>query len=136
MVVVLDGDGNLLMNLGVLAMVAAAAPRRFVHVVLDNESYQTTGGQPTLSPTSPLDAIALACGYRSASRTNNARDLGAAALRAIASPGPAMLLVKVSPIVLQAPPRISVPPEEMARRFRTAALGVGVRKGAAGERIS
>ena len=36
-VVVLDGDGNVLMAMGTLAMIAAAAPKNFVHVVLDNE---------------------------------------------------------------------------------------------------
>ena len=44
-VVVIDGDGNVLMGLGVLPMVAERAPARFLHVVLDNESYASTGGR-------------------------------------------------------------------------------------------
>ena len=56
--VVFDGDGNLLMNLGVLPLVAALGPRRFVHVVFDNEVYGSTGGQRSISGETRLDRIA------------------------------------------------------------------------------
>lgn len=45
-VVVLDGDGSLLMNLGTLVTVANAAPKNFVHCVCENGSYETNGGVP------------------------------------------------------------------------------------------
>ena len=45
-VVVLDGDGSLLMNLGSLVTIANIAPPNLVHFVLENEVYETTGGQP------------------------------------------------------------------------------------------
>ena len=46
-VVCLDGDGSLLMNLGVLCTIANTAPRNLSVVIWDNESHMTTGGQPT-----------------------------------------------------------------------------------------
>ncbi len=46
-VLVLDGDGSLLMNLGSLVTIAAQAPRNLVHVVLEGDTYDTSGGQPT-----------------------------------------------------------------------------------------
>jgi len=46
-VVVLDGDGSLLMNLGSLATIGLLRPANLVLVVMDNEEYATTGGQPT-----------------------------------------------------------------------------------------
>ena len=46
-VYVLDGDGSLLMNLGSLATVGLLQPANLILVVLDNEAYATTGGQPT-----------------------------------------------------------------------------------------
>jgi thiamine pyrophosphate-dependent acetolactate synthase large subunit-like protein len=46
-VISLDGDGSLLMNLGILATVANAGPRNLAIVVWDNQAHQTTGGQPT-----------------------------------------------------------------------------------------
>ena len=44
---VLDGDGALLMNLGTLVTIAAARPPNLLHVVYNNDAYDTTGGQPT-----------------------------------------------------------------------------------------
>src|SRR5262245_37173307 len=60
-VFVLDGDGSLLMNLGSLATIGLLQPANLVLVVMDNEEYATTGGQPT--PTAhgaDLDATARA----------------------------------------------------------------------------
>ena len=60
-VFVLDGDGSLLMNLGSLATIGLLQPSNLVVIVMDNEEYATTGGQPT--PTAfgaDLDAAARA----------------------------------------------------------------------------
>src|SRR5262249_33829512 len=46
-VFVIDGDGSLLMNLGSLATIGLLQPANLVLVVMDNEEYATTGGQPT-----------------------------------------------------------------------------------------
>jgi phosphonopyruvate decarboxylase len=45
-VIVLDGDGSLLMNLGTLATIAATAPRNLVHFVCENGTYEANGGHP------------------------------------------------------------------------------------------
>jgi sulfopyruvate decarboxylase subunit beta len=46
-VIVLDGDGSLLMNLGSLATIGLLQPKNLLVIVMDNELYATTGGQPT-----------------------------------------------------------------------------------------
>jgi sulfopyruvate decarboxylase subunit beta len=62
-VVVLDGDGSLLMNLGGLSTLARYRPRNLTHVVFDNESLLSVGGFPTATSTgSDLAAIASAAG--------------------------------------------------------------------------
>ena len=62
-VVVLDGDGSVLMNLGGLTTLARYRPRNLVHVVFDNESLLSVGGFPTATSTgSDLAAIAAAAG--------------------------------------------------------------------------
>ena len=62
-VVVLDGDGSLLMNLGGLTTLARYRPKNLVHVVFDNESLLSVGGFPTATSTgSDLAAIAKAAG--------------------------------------------------------------------------
>ena len=62
-VVVLDGDGSLLMNLGGLTTLARYRPKNLLHVVFDNESLLSVGGFPTATSTgSDLAAIAKASG--------------------------------------------------------------------------
>jgi sulfopyruvate decarboxylase subunit beta len=62
-VVVLDGDGSVLMNLGGLTTLARYQPRNLVHVVFDNESLLSVGGFPTATSTgSDLAGIAAAAG--------------------------------------------------------------------------
>ena len=47
--IIIDGDGNVLMAMGVLAMIAASAPKNLLHVCIDNEVYESTGSQSSLS---------------------------------------------------------------------------------------
>ena len=62
-VIVLDGDGSLLMNLGGLTTLARYRPRNLVHVVFDNESLLSVGGFPTATSTgSDLAAMATGAG--------------------------------------------------------------------------
>jgi sulfopyruvate decarboxylase subunit beta len=62
-VIVFDGDGSILMNLGGLTTLARYRPRNMVHVVFDNESLLSVGGFPTATATgSDLAAIARAAG--------------------------------------------------------------------------
>src|SRR5437667_11870740 len=72
-VIVFDGDGSVLMNLGGLTTLARYRPRNLVHVVFDNESLLSVGGVPTATSTgTDLAAIAAAAGVR---RTATARTL-------------------------------------------------------------
>ena len=62
-VIVLDGDGSVLMNLGGLTTLARYRPRNLVHVVFDNESLLSVGGFPTATSTgSDLAAMAKGAG--------------------------------------------------------------------------
>src|SRR5437773_3423460 len=62
-VVVFDGDGSVLMNLGGLTTLARYRPRNLVHVVFDNESLLSVGGFPTATSTgTDLAGIAAAAG--------------------------------------------------------------------------
>lgn len=64
-VVVFDGDGSVLMNLGGLTTLARYRPRNLIHVVFDNESLLSVGGFPTATATgSDLTAIAAGAGIQ------------------------------------------------------------------------
>ena len=117
-VVVLDGDGAMLMKLGTLATVGAEAPSNLVHIVLDNGVHDSTGGQPTVSPGVDFAAAAVACGYRRAVRLDDAGEVEAALRAALKAPGPHMLHVRVRPGSLAKLGRPTVKPPEVARRFK------------------
>ncbi len=62
-VIILEGDGNLLMNIGSLPMAGSLQPRNLLHIVLDNEVYTSTGNQPTISNVIELEEIAKPARY-------------------------------------------------------------------------
>jgi sulfopyruvate decarboxylase TPP-binding subunit len=133
--VVFDGDGNLLMNLGILPMIGGAPvlgagatgdqrPRNLVHIVFDNEVYGSTGNQASPSRHARLDALAAAAGYASTAAVTGAAALGEATAAAMRGRGPSFILAKVTPEE-QPAPRIPYPPEEIRDRFRGALRGLG-----------
>jgi phosphonopyruvate decarboxylase len=120
--IVFDGDGNLLMNLGILAMIAAQRPANFVHLVFDNEVYGSTGNQASLSRGVRLDRLAAAAGFATAAAVTEPWALEAALQAALAAPGPHFVLVKVTPEEADVP-RIPYTPAALRDRFRAAVLG-------------
>jgi sulfopyruvate decarboxylase subunit beta len=83
-VVVLDGDGSLLMNLGTLSTMARSAPRNLVHVVFDNRSYLSAGNSPTATATgADLEGIARASGIPRAGSARSVEEFRAAFLSAL-----------------------------------------------------
>lgn len=114
---VLDGDGNLLMNLGILPMVGALAPAGLVHCVFDNEAYGSTGNQASPTRASRLDRLAAAAGYRRVAAATGPEAIGAALEQMLAEPGPHFLLVKVTTDEADVP-RIPHAPHAIRDRFR------------------
>ena len=62
-IVLLDGDGACLMRLEAMATIGHYQPSNLTHIIIDNESYESTGAQATLSPSVNFAEIARACGY-------------------------------------------------------------------------
>ena len=116
-VVVLDGDGNVLMSMGTLAMISAAAPKNFVHVVIDNEVYESTGSQKTLSNSIQLEEVARSAGYKIVKKTSDIKTLKQSFGELLNSEGPSFLLVKVSPSFDPQTGRVIHSPVEIKQRF-------------------
>jgi phosphonopyruvate decarboxylase len=95
-VVVLDGDGAVLMKMGVLGTIGHYQPDRFVHVILDNEAHESTGGQATVSSTMDFCTVAAGCGYRNLWRCDTAEGLTSAVKAAREAQGPNLVHMKVS----------------------------------------
>jgi len=95
MVWVIDGDGAALMHAGNLATAGHYAPRNLRHVILDNQSHDSTGGQPTVSPSVNFMDLAKANGYRSAALARSKSEFLGALRTFKATSGPAVLSVSV-----------------------------------------
>lgn len=123
-VVVFDGDGNVLMNLGTLGSVAAAGVANFYHVVFDNAAHASTGDQRTISDRVPIERVAGAAGYRTAARVGRETNLDSALATFFGGTGPAMLLVEVERGNQPGITRVELSPTDLTARFRRAASGV------------
>ncbi len=116
-VVVVDGDGAALMKLGALATIGYYQPASLLHIILDNESHDSTGGQATSSPIVDFATLAAAANYRNAISLESRADLTDAIKRLRKEPGPTLLHVKIragSPKNLGRP---TVKPHEVKERF-------------------
>ncbi len=119
-VVALDGDGNLLMGFGGLALVGGLKPPNLYHLVLDNGCYATTGGQPALSRNVDLSAAAAGAGYTWARRCFSDDHPRESLESWLAATGPALLDVAVEAEDPDPAERIPLTPVEMAARLRAA----------------
>ena len=122
-VLVLTGDGDMLMGLGSLATVAVQKPANLAIVVLDNERYGETGMQPTHTAHGvDLAAMARAAGIAVAGTARDQAELEAALPAIRAAPGPLFYAIKVraEPLPFALPPKDGA---YLKDRFRAALLG-------------
>ncbi len=95
-VIVVDGDGSLLMNLGSLATIGSIRPENLVVIVWDNQEYGTTGGQQTATAHgADLAGAARALGIVRSRTARNEVELRSAIESSLAEPGPAVIVAKV-----------------------------------------
>ena len=114
-VYVFDGDGNILMNLGSLTTIGTLKPKNLVHVIFDNGSHESTGGQPTAANQIDLSKIAKSLNYQVIQvKTKSQIENFHKKLKLLK--GPIMLLVKIdkSQIVSK---RIDIEPPQIKTRF-------------------
>lgn len=95
-VIVLEGDGSLLMNLGSLATIAERAPANLGLIVWDNQQHATTGGQPTATAgVTDLAEIARGAGLRRVESVGTLAEFEASLDRSLEGPGPWVLVARV-----------------------------------------
>jgi len=118
-VVVCNGDGSMLMNLGSLVTIAAAAPPNLVVIVLDNGIYEVTGAQP-VPGRADFGAMARASGFQSVHRFSASADWSSNADRVLASRGPVFIVLDITPVPGRQGPRSPGPAADRARAFKQA----------------
>lgn len=124
-VLVLTGDGDMLMGMGSFATVANAPMKNFAILVLDNGRFGETGGQPThTTGATDLAAIAKAAGIPTTATIAKESELSRLKELALQTPGPVVAVVKV----LYEPLKFVLPSNSgtyLKDRFRLAILGPG-----------
>lgn len=130
-IVVCNGDGCTLMNLGSLVSITAAAPQNLVLLVFDNEVYEITGAQGTAashhrrSDRNSLDyaEMARACGFQSVHVIDSLQQWEQQVQQLLTETGPVFGWLKVAPVPGGAGPRSPGPGPERARAFARALQG-------------
>src|SRR5512145_1522880 len=98
-VVVFDGDGSVLMNLGGLTTLARYRPRNLLHIVFDNESLLSVGGFPTATSTgSDIAAVAAASGVPRTATVRTLEDFRKAFDEALAAKDLTTIVAKVEAV--------------------------------------
>ena len=126
-IIVIDGDGAILMRMGNMATVAAYAGENYYHLLLDNHVHESTGGQATVSSAIDFAAVAAACGYRSIFSATKGHGHITGFLRAVA---PAFMQIETRKGAPDGLPRPSIKPADVARRLMRHLREKGAEKGA------
>jgi phosphonopyruvate decarboxylase len=116
-VICLDGDGSLLMHMGALPIIGSLKPKNLVHVLLNNASHESVGGQPTVADRIDFRNVALACGYSHYHKATDAASLSRCWQQLEDQEGAAMLEVVVSKGSRNDLGRPTATPEQNKRAF-------------------
>ena len=112
---VFDGDGNILMNLGSLVTIASIKPKNLIHIIFDNSSHESTGGQPTISKKIQIDSLAKTLKYKTY-RINTKKELEMILSKIKKIKGPILILIKISKSKITSK-RVNVNAVEIKQRF-------------------
>lgn len=97
-IVCLDGDGALIMHMGLLTTIGTSACKNIIHIVLNNGVHGSVGGQPTASFKIDFTIIAQAVGYSTTRATTTQEGIKNAMLSYAMAPGPHFLEVKLNQV--------------------------------------
>lgn len=117
-VIVLDGDGSALMRLGAMSMIGLGAQAPLLHVLIDNGTHDSTGGQSIAGAHVDFPAIAQACGYQSSHTAQTLTELSELLETCQGINGAHMIHIRVKPAESRDLRRPGRPIEEIAQRFR------------------
>ena len=107
-VIVFDGEGSLLMNLGALVTTATKAPKNFYHFVMDNGVYATTGGQEVPGAgTTDYAELGRSSGYANSYQFDNLEDFATQISDIMNEQGPILVACKVIPNIRYSEERAS-----------------------------
>ncbi len=116
-VIVLDGDGSALMNMGAIPLIGDQAPKNLVYVVVDNQMWLETGGQQTMTGRkTDLEGVARACGIAKTATVRNIEAFQDTFSAALKEDGPWVIIAKVDQSN-KSGTRMNLPPQVNVFRF-------------------
>ena len=118
-VIVCNGDGSMLMNLGSLVTIAAESPPNLVVIIFDNGVYEVTGAQPVPARVDFL-TIARGSGFSSLHHFTSADEWSRNVERVLASKGPTFVLLDITAVPGRPGPKSPGPAAERARALKRA----------------
>jgi phosphonopyruvate decarboxylase len=117
-ILVIDGDGSLLMRMGSLATNGYYNPHNMIHILLDNNAHDSTGGQSTVSHNINFVDIAASCGYTKSLHVHSLEELEASLKEWKQTKGLTFLYMKISKTSKGKLGRPSIKPHEVKERLR------------------
>jgi thiamine pyrophosphate-dependent acetolactate synthase large subunit-like protein len=119
-IVVLNGDGSMLMNLGSLVSIAAERPANLIVVVFENGVYEVTGAQPTPAVSAGVDylGVARSAGFQTTYRFGDLDQWRSQVGEVLAATGPTFVVLEVAPVPGAPGPRSPGPAPDRARAFQ------------------
>jgi thiamine pyrophosphate-dependent acetolactate synthase large subunit-like protein len=117
-VIIFDGDGSILMNMGVMPLIGYEKPENLVHLVFDNKVYASTGNQPSISRRVDFCRVAGSVGYKNISAFNQIRTFRKDFEKIIKARGLAFVHLDIEPESRLPPARVNINPEALTRRIR------------------
>ncbi len=115
-IIILTGDGNQLMSLGTLVTIGKAAPKNFIEIILDNECYETTGGQQTSSSATNFSELASSSSFKQAEHVETIEELTRALGKVRKSEGPILIHARTER-GNRPPPRAEIDPVKTRDKF-------------------
>lgn len=116
-IVVIDGDGSLLMRMGSLATNGTYHPPNMIHILLDNNAHDSTGGQSTVSHNVNFVEIAASCGYANSIYVHSLNELRASIEKWYVTRGLTFLYLKISPHSVEELGRPAMKPYDVKERL-------------------
>jgi len=118
-IIVLDGDGALLMKMGNLSTIGANQPKNLIHILLDNNVHDSTGQQLTNASTVDFANIAINCGYKKSYSIDNTNNFSNILKKNLTNTnGPTFIHVKIQKGSINNLGRPTIQPKDVARRFK------------------
>ena len=118
-IIVLDGDGSLLMKMGNMSTIGANRPKNLIHILLDNNVHDSTGQQLTNASTVDFANIAANCGYKESYSTDNTNNFSNIIKKKLRNThGPIFIRIKIQKGSVQNLGRPTIHPKDVARRFQ------------------